>query len=104
MSFRPLYLALAGLVILGWFVIPASATPAASSLTQLQGAAKLDTVKKAYHYRRRHYGYRPYYRRRHYRRRHYGYRPYYRRRHHYRRYRHYRRPYYRRHYHRRHYY
>jgi len=103
MNFRLLSLAIAGIAALGWFAAPASATPATSTLGQVQGPAKLDTVKKAYHYRRhyrrRHYGYRPYYRRRHY-----GYRPYYRRRHHYRRYRHYRRPYYRRHYYRRHYY
>ena len=91
MTFRLLSLALAGFAVLGWFVTPASAAPSASTLAQLQGAAKLDTVKKAYHYRRRYY-----------RRRHYGYRPYYRRRH-YRR-RHYYRPYYRRHYYRRHYY
>jgi len=103
MIFRLLSLALTGLAALGWFVAPASATPAASTLAQVQGAAALDTVKKAYHYRRHYRRYRRYHRP-YYRYRRYRYRPYYRRRHHYRRYRHYRRPYYRRHYYRRYYY
>jgi hypothetical protein len=100
MIVRLFSLALAGFMALGWLTAPASATPAASTLAQVQGAAALDTVKKAYHYRR-HYRH---YRRPYYRHRRYGYHPYYRHRRHYRHYRHYRRPYYRRHHYRRYHY
>ncbi len=100
MNFRLLSLALAGVVALAWFVAPASATPAASTLAQVHGAVSTDGVTRVYHrgYRHRyrgHYRYRPHYRKRRYYRRYRRYhRPYYRKRHYYPRRRHYYRRYY----------
>ena len=69
-------LAAAAILVAGSLITKVEAAPVAGAGTLPPFSQNFSPVEKAgYYYRRRHYGYRPYYGYRHYG---YGYRPYYR--------------------------